>query len=124
MFAAHFTTYLVLNIVRKIFCLPPNELYIIPENSLSKAKNSTLSTLQKRNLFTAMEIRMRTTYARVIYSQVRMPVLVGCIPCTHRKTTVRIIFAIYCVPGVCLRDNNLLRHHKMGSFVLYNMHKL
>ena len=30
------------NIVRNIFCPPPNKLYIIPENSLSKVKNSTL----------------------------------------------------------------------------------
>ena len=39
---AQFTTNLVLNIVRKIIFLPPNKLYIIPENSLSKVKNSTL----------------------------------------------------------------------------------
>ena len=42
-FAAHLKTInLVLNIVREIFCLPANKLYIIPENSLSKLKNSKL----------------------------------------------------------------------------------
>ena len=45
-FAARFTTNLVLNIVRKIVCLPPNKLYMIPENSLSKVKNGTLDLQQ------------------------------------------------------------------------------
>ena len=31
-----------INFGHKIFCLPLNKLYIIPENSLSKVKNSTL----------------------------------------------------------------------------------
>ena len=35
-FVAHFTTNVILNIVRKIFCLPLNKLQIIPENSLSE----------------------------------------------------------------------------------------
>ena len=37
-------TNLVLNIVRKIFCLPPDKLYVIPENPLSKVKNNILIT--------------------------------------------------------------------------------
>ena len=41
-FAAHFTTNLAPNIVRKIFFLSPKKLYITPENSLSKVKNSTV----------------------------------------------------------------------------------
>ena len=39
-FVAHFTTNLVLNIVRKIYCLPLNNLYITPENSLSDGKKT------------------------------------------------------------------------------------
>ena len=42
-FVAHVTTNLVLNIVRKIFCLPLKKLQIIPENSLSVVRNSTLT---------------------------------------------------------------------------------
>ena len=46
-FSAHYTTNWELNVVRKIFCLPPNKLYIILENQLSKLKNSTL--VEERN---------------------------------------------------------------------------
>ena len=50
-FLLHVTTNLVLNIVRKIFCLSPNKLYIIPENSLSKVKSSILySFLSEKKL--------------------------------------------------------------------------
>ena len=48
MFAAHFTANLVLTIVRKIFSLPRDKLYIIPENSLSKVKNNTLDGVKRR----------------------------------------------------------------------------
>ena len=47
MLAAHFTTNLVLHIIRKIFCLPPNKLYIISENSLSNVKNSHISLMKE-----------------------------------------------------------------------------